>query len=81
MSHGETFGDVLGEAAEMPAHALADRFERLEARGAGGGVDADTFGRAVIDSDEDGGGPFAGPGVGQIGATATGHRRDSRCGA
>jgi len=37
VSHGETFGDVLGEAAEMPAHALADRFQRLEARGAGGG--------------------------------------------
>src|SRR5689334_25026189 len=49
---GETAGDVLGEAAEMLAHALADRFERLEAGGARCGVDADALDRAMVDGDE-----------------------------
>ena len=33
VSHRKTVRDVLGEAAEVPAHALADRLQRLEAGG------------------------------------------------
>jgi hypothetical protein len=61
-------GDLLGEAAAVAAHALADRLKGLEACGTGGGVDGDTFGRAVIDGDKDSGRPFASPAGGQIGA-------------
>ena len=31
---GQAAGGVLGKAAELVAHALTDRFERLEAGGA-----------------------------------------------
>ena len=65
MAHREPPRDALGDPAEVATHALADRLQGLEARGAGGSVDADTFGRAVIDGDEHGGEPFAGPGGGQ----------------
>src|SRR5690348_3350494 len=48
--------------------ALADRLQRFEARCPDGGVDADAFGRAVIDSDKHGSLALAGPGRGQVGA-------------
>ena len=66
-------GDALGEGAEAGAHALAQRLERLEAGRPAGGVDADAFGRAVIDRDEDRGLALAGQGRGQVGAP---HRVD-----
>src|SRR5438105_3627925 len=44
MPDGETTSDASGEAAEILAHPLADRFERLEASGARRGMDADAFG-------------------------------------
>src|SRR5690348_1122934 len=74
VAHREPPRDALGDPAEVATHALADRLQGLEARGAGGSVDADTFGRAVIDSDENRGGPFAGPGGGQIGTPHRIHR-------
>ncbi len=43
VAHGETARNVLGEPAEVPANALADRFQRLEPGGAGMGVDPDAF--------------------------------------
>src|ERR687884_1803032 len=59
---------VLRECCEVTPDALADRLQRLEARRPGGGVDADAFGRAMVDGDEHGGLSLAGPGRGQIGA-------------
>ena len=56
----------LGEGAEGGAHALAERLERLEARGAARGVDAQAFRRAVIDRHEDRGLALADQGRGQI---------------
>jgi hypothetical protein len=50
--NGQAAGDVPGEAAEMLAHALTDRFERLEASGALCGMDADALGGAMVDGDE-----------------------------
>ena len=52
MTDGETAGDILAEGAEMPAHALADRLERLETGGAPGRMDADAFRRMMIDGDK-----------------------------
>ena len=49
----EAGGHVLADGAEVPARALADRFQGLEAVGALVGVDADAFAVAVIDGDED----------------------------
>src|SRR5512133_2610328 len=49
----EAGGHILADGAEVPAHALADRLQGLEAVGALVGVDADTFTVAVIDGDED----------------------------
>src|SRR4051812_47052411 len=65
---GEAAGDVLGEGAETVAHALADRFERLEASGARCGMDADAFGGAVVHSHEHRRLAFAGDRRGQVGA-------------
>src|SRR5690242_8770278 len=70
---GESAGDVLGEAAEMLAHALADRFERLEAGGARCGVDADALDRAMVDGDEHRRRTLAGDGRSQV---RTPHRVD-----
>src|SRR4051794_40661382 len=68
VADGEAGGDGAGEAAEMAAHALADGLERLEAGGVAGSVDADAFGRAVVDGDEDRDLVFGGPDGGQVGA-------------
>src|SRR3954471_16246983 len=43
---------IFAERTEIVAHALADRLQRLEVRGAACRVDADAFGRAVIHRDE-----------------------------
>jgi hypothetical protein len=48
----EAGGDSLGEGAITLPHRLPDRFERLEAVGAGAGMNADALGRAMIDRDE-----------------------------
>src|SRR5690349_12572048 len=74
VAHREPLRDALGDAAKVAPHTLTDRLQGLKARGVGGSVDADTFGRAVIDGDEHGGGPLAGPGGGQIGAPHRIHR-------
>lgn len=42
----------LGEAAEVLAHALADRLQRLEAGPVVGGLHAHAFGIVVVDGDE-----------------------------
>ena len=52
MPDGETSRGGFSEAPEIPAHTLADRFERLEAGGSLRGMDADAFGGAMIDRDE-----------------------------
>ena len=53
----------------MLAHALAHRFQGLEAVGAFVGVDADAFAVAVIDGDEDMGHAVChGDGLGHVGA-------------
>src|SRR5205814_8363508 len=49
---GQAAAEVPGEAAEMLAHALTDRCERLEASGALCGMDADALGGAMVDGDE-----------------------------
>ena len=46
-------GDVLADGAEVPAHALADRFRGPEAVGALVSVDAEAFAIAVINGDEE----------------------------
>src|ERR1700722_19461727 len=74
VAHREPPRDALGDAAEVAPHTLTDRLQGLKARSAGGSVDADTFGRAVIHGDEHGGGALVGPGGGQIGAPQRIHR-------
>src|SRR3954468_24486790 len=68
VADGQAPGRALCERPEVAAHALADRLQRFEARRPGGSVDADAFGRAVVDDDEHGGLSLAGPGRGQVGA-------------
>jgi len=58
VAHREPPRGALGDAAEVATHALPDRLQGLQARGAASSVDADTFGRAVIDGDEHGGRPW-----------------------
>jgi hypothetical protein len=70
VSDGKTAGDVLGEAAEVVAHALADRFECLEAGRTRCGMNADALGRTVIKGGEHRGLTLAGDGRGQVGASA-----------
>ncbi len=53
VADGQDAGDVLADGAEMPPHALTQRFERLEAGAMPGGVDADTLGTVVVDGNED----------------------------
>src|ERR1700748_3618753 len=66
--HHEAMRDVAGEAAEVSAHALADRFQSLEACGSRMGVNADALGGTMIHCDEDRRRPFAGEGGSKIGA-------------
>src|SRR5215218_5170408 len=68
VANGQTSGDLLRECCKVTPDALADWLQRLEARRPCGGVDTDTFGRAVVDGDEHRGLPLAGPGRGQVGA-------------
>src|SRR3954471_23834386 len=68
VAHGQTAGDRLGEPAEMLPYALADRLQGLEAGGPDMRVNADAFGRAVIDRDEHCGLAFAGDRRRQVGA-------------
>ena len=56
----EAGGDLLGKGAEALTHRLSDRFQRLEAIAALGGMDASAFGGTVIDGDEHGGLALAG---------------------
>src|SRR5689334_74755 len=64
----EGAGRVLCERPEVAAHPLADRLQRLKARRAESGMDADAFGRAVVDGDEHAGLSLASPGCSQVGA-------------
>lgn len=54
VSDAEARGCILLDAAEALAHALADWLQRFVARAVEGGVDADTFRRAMVDGDEHG---------------------------
>src|SRR5690349_24747753 len=71
---GKAAGDVVGEAAEVVAHALTDRFECLEAGGARRGVDADALDRAMVDRNEHRRRALARYRRGQIGAPHRVHR-------
>ncbi len=68
VAHRQTVGDRLGEPAEALSHALTDRLQRLETGGLCMGVDADAFGRAMIDRDEHRSLAFAGDRRRQVGA-------------
>ena len=57
-----------GKAAEVSPHALADRFQRLEAGGSRMGVNADALGGAMIHRDEYRRLAFTGEGRRQVGA-------------
>src|SRR4051812_44001307 len=74
VADGEAAGDVLGEAAEVAADALAERLERLKAGGPVGSVEADALGRAVVDGNEDRDLALDRPDGGQVGAP---HRVDA----
>ena len=67
VSHGEAVRDVGREAAEISAHALADRFQSLEACGSRMGVNADALGGTMIHRDEYRRRPFTGEGGGKVG--------------
>src|SRR5262249_27292195 len=53
VADGQPGGDPLVEAAEVLAHALAERLQRLEAVARFRGMQADALPGAVIDGDED----------------------------
>ncbi len=61
------------KSTEVLPHPLADRLQRLEARGPAGRMDAHALGRAVIDGHEHRDLPLGRPGGGQVGAP---HRVD-----
>ena len=52
VSHRETVRDVGREAAEVSAHALADRLQSLEACGSRMGVNADALSGTMIHRDK-----------------------------
>jgi hypothetical protein len=60
--------DAFGEAAEVLAHALAERLQCLEAGAAPGGVEADAPGAVVIDGDKHRRLALSRPGGGHVGA-------------
>jgi transposase len=60
VAQSQTAGDRLGEPAEMLPYALADRLQGLEAGGSCMRMDADAFGRAMIDCDKHRGLAFTG---------------------
>src|SRR6476469_5574534 len=68
VSHREAVRDVGREAAEVTAHALADRLQSLEACGSRMGVNADALSGTMIHRDEDRRRPFTGEGGGKVGA-------------
>src|ERR671938_788767 len=74
MPEREAGGDTLGEAGEVTAHPLPDRLQRLEAGGALRRMDADAFGRAVVDGDKDRDLALAREGRGQVRAPECVHR-------
>jgi predicted Rossmann-fold nucleotide-binding protein len=49
MAQGEACRDGLGEAAELLAHTLPERFQRLETGAAPGHMQADVRGAVVVD--------------------------------
>src|SRR5262249_59442046 len=53
VASGQPCGDPLVEAAEVLAHALAERLQRLEAVAREGGVDADALAGAMVHRHED----------------------------
>jgi hypothetical protein len=68
LSYREAVRDVGREAAEVSAHALADRLQSLEACGSRMGVNADALGGTMIHRDEYRRRPFTGEGGGKVGA-------------
>lgn len=68
MADTKALGDVPGERSEVPAHALADRFQCLEPGRPRTGVDAHASGGEMIDRDEHGGLAVTGERSRQIGA-------------
>jgi hypothetical protein len=73
VAHRQTAGDRPGEPTKMLPYSLADRLQGLEAGGPWMHVNADAFGRAMIDRDEYRGLTFAGDRCRQVGAP---HRID-----
>src|SRR5690242_10816208 len=67
VSNREAVRDVGREAAEVTAHALADRFQSLEACGSRMGMNADALGGTMIHRDEYRRQPFTGEGGGKVG--------------
>ena len=63
--HREATCDIGRKAAEVSPHALADRFQRLEAGGSRMGVNADALGGTMIHRDEYRRRPFTGEGGGK----------------
>jgi hypothetical protein len=68
VAHRQPTGDAFGEAAEISAHALSDRFQCLDPRGPRMSMDADAFGQAMIHRDAHGSRPLARECRCQIGA-------------
>src|SRR5690349_17708650 len=68
VAHRETVRDVGREAAKASAHALADRFQSLEACGSRMGMNADALSGTMIHCDEYRRRSFTGEGGSQVGA-------------
>src|SRR6476659_1812789 len=68
VSNREAVRDVGREAAEVSAHALADRLQSLEACGSRMGVNADALSGTMIHRDKYRRWPFTGKGGGKVGA-------------
>ena len=66
--HREAARDIGREAAEVSAHALADRLQSLEAGGSRMGMNTDALGGTMIHRDEYRRRPFTGEGRRKVGA-------------
>lgn len=58
VSQGQPPSHILAESPKTVAYALSGRLQSLESRAALGGMDADQFQRAMIDSEKYGGVAF-----------------------
>ena len=75
VTHRQPIGGLGADGSEMAKHALADRFQCLEAIAAPGGMDPDRLGVGVIDRDEDARDALSGgDGLGHAGSPDGVHR-------